>query len=293
MKIQLSSEFKVGLTVIVSTLILIFGIIWGKEFRIKTNKYHLDVMFDKVGGLVPGDPVTVNGVREGKVLNVGWQGRKVLCNIEVNDHVQLYEDATFIVISAELLAGMKIEVFPGESNRRINLSHQPFEGEYGGRIVDVGIVFGELAEDFSSLSYRIDTTVTMINGMLYSGDLQENIQNSVSNLNKMTNELRTIPGELKNTLKILDTTTMQLNTLLENNGDGINTTVKNLSLISTRLDTISLSTQDLLQKINNQEGTLGRMVYDTTLYSNLTKTLVSIDSLARQIKQDGLDIDLF
>ena len=292
MKIQLSNEFKVGITVIISTLILIFGIIWGKEFRIKTNKYHLDVMFDKVGGLVPGDPVTVNGVREGKVTNVGWQGRKVLCTVEVNDHVQLYEDATFIVISSELLAGMKIEVFPGESNRRINLSHQPFE-EYGGRIVDVGIVFGELAENFPALSFRIDTTVTMINGMLHNGALQDDIKSSVSNLNKMTNDLRTFPGELKNTLKILDTTTMQLNTLLENNGEGINTTVRNLSLISTRLDTISLSTQSLLQKINNQEGTLGRMVYDTTLYSNLTKTLVSIDSLAKQIKQDGLDIDLF
>ena len=127
-----STEFKVGLTVLISTAILILGIIWGKEFSFETNKYEIQVVFVNIGGMVPGDPVTVNGVREGKIKHIGWQDRKVLCTLEINDYVQIYEDAEFVVISAELLAGMKVEINPGKSQNHINLAHQPFEGRYGG-----------------------------------------------------------------------------------------------------------------------------------------------------------------
>ena len=115
MDLKNNIEFRVGLTVIISTLILIFGIIWGKEFRIKSNKYQVDLIFDNVGGMIPGDPVTVNGLREGKVAELGWHDRMVLVKIELNDRVQLYEDAEFIIVSAELLAGMRVEIFPGQS----------------------------------------------------------------------------------------------------------------------------------------------------------------------------------
>jgi len=175
MKRVFSTEFKVGLTIIVSTLILIFGIIWGKEFRIHTDKYQINVLFDKVGGMVPGDPVTVNGVKEGKILQIGWQDRQVLCTLELNDRIQLYEDATFTVVSAELLAGMKVEIEVGHSAKKINLSLQPFRGAYGGRIVDVGMVIGDLATDMSRLSFRIDSTISMINALLTKGSLQKDL----------------------------------------------------------------------------------------------------------------------
>ena len=35
MDLKITTEFKVGLTVIIATLILIFGIIWGKGFQLK------------------------------------------------------------------------------------------------------------------------------------------------------------------------------------------------------------------------------------------------------------------
>jgi phospholipid/cholesterol/gamma-HCH transport system substrate-binding protein len=181
MKKVLTTEFKVGLTVIISILILILGIIWGKEYRFVTDKYRITVLFEKVGGMVPGDPVTVNGVKEGKILKIDWHERQVLCTLEINNSVQLYDDAEFSVISAELLAGMKVEIFPGKSDKKINLSKQPFKGKYGGRIVDVGLVIGALSEDMSALTYRIDTTVSMVNDLLKKGNLQSDLKNALSN----------------------------------------------------------------------------------------------------------------
>lgn len=297
MKKVLTTEFKVGLTVIISILILILGIIWGKEYRFVTDKYRITVLFEKVGGMVPGDPVTVNGVREGKILDIGWHARQVLCTLEINNSVQLYDDAEFSVISAELLAGMKVEIFPGKSDKKINLSKQPFKGKYGGRIVDVGLVIGELSEDMSALTFRIDTTVSMVNDLLEKGNLQSDLKNTLSNLNDISDQLKdmfdTGSGKFKNAVANFENLTEKINDLVNNNEQAVGSAINNLNLISGRLDTISASMQMLLKKVENKEGTLGKMVYDSTLYNNLTKTLSSIDSLAKAIKQDGLDIDLF
>ncbi len=290
---KLNTEYKVGITVLISTAILILGIIWGKEFRIKTNKYNLQIMFENVGGLVPGDPVTVNGVREGKVVEVGWKDRNVLCIIELNDHVQLYEDATFTVTSSELLAGMKIEIYPGRSNRHINLSKQPFVGKYGGRIVDVGLIMGDLAGDMSRLSYRLDSTVTMINNFLKAGNLQENLQSSLANINDITTDFKELPADIKEITKEIKLAVNHLNNFVDKNSASMDTTIFTLTRLSARFDSMSLSLYDIIHKIENQEGSLGKMVYDTTLYYNLNKTLKSIDSLSLQIKNKGLDIDLF
>jgi len=293
MKKIATTEFKVGLTIITATLILLFGIIWGKGFRLKTNKYQISILFDNVGGMVKGDPVTVNGVKEGKVLNIAWQGRKVLCTIELNDHVQLYEDATFTIVSAEILAGMKIEIFPGNSPKHINLSLQPFNGKYGGRIVDVGMTIGKLADDMSALSFRIDTTVIRINKFLAGETLQNNVKASLANLNKVSASLTVLPYQVGRTLNHLDTTVIALNMMVKQNEKQFGKTIKNLSAISTKLDTVSGSLKNVMNKIENRQGTLGKLVNDTTLYNNLSRTLLRVDSLAKQIKDSGLDLNFF
>ena len=184
-----STEFKVGFTVILATAILVIGIILGKGFKFEPDKIEIRVKFDKIGGMVAGDPVTVNGVREGKVLDVYTSDREVIALLALSDQVQLYEDATFIVVSAELLAGMRVEIHPGFSDQKINMAKQPFNGTYGGRIVDVGLTIDALARNLSELTFNLDTTVTMVNTLLKKGELQDNITKTVSNLDRVSASL--------------------------------------------------------------------------------------------------------
>lgn len=293
MKPLLTTEFKVGLTVIIATLILIFGIIWGKEFRLTTNKFPLSIVFENVGGIVPGDPVMVNGVKEGKVLDISWLEREVLVKIEISNHVSLYKDATFTITSLELLAGMKIEIDPGSSETRINMSQQPFKGNYGGQMVDIGLTINDLARDVNSLTLRLDTTIIMINQLLSTGTLQEDLSKTLANLNAISSQMKSLPKDLNQSLTNFDEAVDDFSMVVQNNETGIHSTLQNINVITSRLDTVSTSLKVVMGQIENQEGTLGKMVYDPALYNNLSKALVTIDSLAQQIKKDGLDIDLF
>ncbi len=288
-----STEFKVGLTVIIATFILVYGIIWGKGFRLKTNKYKIQIEFDNVGGLVPGDPVTVNGVKEGKVLHIDWKGRKIICTAEINDEVKLYEDATFTIISAELLAGMKIEINPGKSNREINMAKQPFRGKYGGRIVDVGMTMDRLARDISGLTFRLDSTTSLLNSILRKGDVERNFNSILGNLNQASRQFKVIPDSLNKTLRNLNRSVSQINALIAENRQPLKSSLKDMQRITKQADSISVSLKMIMKNIEKKQGTLGKLVYDSTLYQNLNKTLLSIDSLTERLRKKGLKLSLF
>ena len=288
-----STELKVGLTVVLATFILVYGIIWGKGFRLKTNKYHLQLVFDNVGGMVPGDPVTVNGVKEGKVVAIDWKGRQVLVTIELNDRVKLYEDATFTIISAELLAGMKVEIFPGHSHKKLNLAKQPFHGKYGGRIVDVGLTIDKLAQDMSTLTFRLDTTTALINSLLRSGQLQKNIASTLKNLNSMSAGFKTMPDTLSATLSQLNAAIKKINLLVDENRKPLAASLKEIQSMGQNINKLTAQLNKTMKAIEAQQGTLGKVVYDSTLYKNLNKTLLSVDSLTNRLRKKGLKLSLF
>ncbi len=288
-----STEFKVGLTVIIATFILVYGIIWGKGFRLKTNKYKIQIEFNNVGGMVPGDPVTVNGVKEGKVLRIDWKGRKIIVTAELNEDVPLYEDATFTIVSAEILAGMKIEIFPGKSNKKINMARQPFKGKYGGRIVDVGMTIDKLAKDISGLTFRLDSTTAMLNSILRKGEVERNVNSILGNLNQTSVRFKVLPDSLKKTLNNLNQSVSQINALVAENRKPLKSSLQNMQRVTKQVDSLSASLKTIMQNIEQGNGTLGKLVYDSTLYRNLNKTLHSVDSLADRLRKKGLKLSLF
>ncbi len=288
-----STEFKVGLTVVIATFILVYGIIWGKGYSLKTHKHQLQLVFDNIGGMVPGDPVTVNGVKEGKVVNIDWKGRDVLVTIELDDRVKLYEDATFTIISAELLAGMKVEIFPGRSERRLNLAKQPFHGKYGGRIVDVGLTIDKLAQDMSALTFRLDTTTALINSLLRTGQLQENITSTLENLNAISAGFASLPDTLSETLTQLNAAIRNVNRLINENRQPVASSLKELESMGKNINQLTQNLNKTLKEIQTQRGTLGKVMYDSTLYNNLNKTLLTVDSLADRLRKKGLKLSIF
>ncbi|MCD6374020.1 MAG: MCE family protein [Caldisericaceae bacterium] len=288
-----STEIKVGLTVVVATFILVYGIIWGKGYRLHINKYQLQLLFDNVGGMVPGDPVTVNGVKEGKVLSIDWQDRDVLVTIELNDRVKLFEDASFIIISAELLAGMKVEIDPGKSNKKLNLAKQPFRGKYGGRIVDVGLTIDKLAQDMSSLTFRLDTTTALINDLLKSGHLQKSITSTLNNLDQLSADFAPVPDSLKTTINRLNMAINQINQMIGENRKPLNASLQEIQAMGKNINQLTSQLNKTMKEIESQRGTLGKVVYDSTLYKNLNKTLLTVDSLARRLRKKGLKLSLF
>ena len=64
-------RFRVGLVVLIALLFLVFGVLMvGKRRHLFTAKLPYHTQFDSAAGLVSGNPVRLNGVTVGNVLEV-------------------------------------------------------------------------------------------------------------------------------------------------------------------------------------------------------------------------------
>jgi phospholipid/cholesterol/gamma-HCH transport system substrate-binding protein len=98
---------------------------------------------------------------------------------------------------------------------------------------------------------------------------------------------------LEKTADDLYYTSSEIKGLMEKNKGKIQSSVDNFTTASAKLDTLtttlsslSVSLKNLTQKIESGEGTLGKLVNDSTLYIDLKKTTRNVDELITDIKKN-------
>ena len=61
---------KVGMTIVVSLILVLWGVAFLKDLKFGLETNDLSVYFADVNGLKEGDPVSVNGVTKGKINKI-------------------------------------------------------------------------------------------------------------------------------------------------------------------------------------------------------------------------------
>jgi len=118
-------EFKVGLLIIVSSLILAGFIFVLGNFSLRSG-FDIQVDFNYVGSLQPGAPVKVSGIKVGKVKSVDFHGgamdpalnKRVQVRVTawIEDRVRdsIRKDAEYFINTAGVLGEQYLEIVPGK-----------------------------------------------------------------------------------------------------------------------------------------------------------------------------------
>src|SRR5688572_22712527 len=121
---QRSLEFKVGLMILVSAVILAGFIFVLGNFSLRSG-FNIYVDYDYIGSLQPGAPVKVSGIKVGKVTDVAFWGGKedpklgkrvqVRLTVWIEDRVRdsIRSDAEFFINTAGVLGEQYLEIVPG------------------------------------------------------------------------------------------------------------------------------------------------------------------------------------
>jgi len=88
------TEIKVGISLLVSIVILMWVIAWAKNVDIFSDKKELTISFNSVAGLTAGDQVAVNGVKKGYVESITLDGNTVLVNTILDEDVDIRSAAS-------------------------------------------------------------------------------------------------------------------------------------------------------------------------------------------------------
>ena len=114
------SEIKVGIFVFVAFFIVILTVFWVKGFLIEKSQRDMSVYFSNLSGLNVGDPVSVNGVKKGKVVDIDLEGDSVKVKFSIEKEIKIKKDYTIEVAILELMGGKQLYIVPGKSNEEIN-----------------------------------------------------------------------------------------------------------------------------------------------------------------------------
>jgi len=298
MKDQSKTEIKVGIMVIVGTLVFLWIIGWAKNFSISVSEKFLEVKFPTVAGLELDDPVTVNGVRKGTVQDFKIEPGDVIVKIKLDPDVDLRKDAAFSVSMLDLMGGKKINIYPGSSPEEIDYSKVQ-QGQFQADIATIMSMLGSMQGDLNNTVKDVKITLTSLNNYLTDQQLNENIKSSVANLKELTNKLNILVEQNKDDLKKITSNTVQLTDdakdLLHENREKIKNSITELGTVLMRTDSLMIKFNKLADETTNRNNNLGKILYDENLYKNLTETLSQVKEMTKmiidQLKGEGLNVD--
>jgi len=113
-------DISTGLFVLLGFAAILFLVtqITNREFSLRNESYRLQALFENVGGLKPGAPVSMAGVTIGRVESIGYDMTlfKAVVTLRIDAHYdQIPNDSDAGILTAGLLGGQYVGISPGGS----------------------------------------------------------------------------------------------------------------------------------------------------------------------------------
>lgn len=295
---------KVGITIVLSLIILLWGIAFLKDLKFGLETNELVVYFSDVNGLKEGDPVSVNGVTKGKITKIELApGDSVKVDFSLSKEVTLRKDYDVSVAMIELMSGKQIYIKPGVSKEVADIT-KPLVGAKTNDIVGLIGTMNEVGEDVKVITRKLDTamtkmavTVDNINSIVGDDGLKSNIKGAASNFNLASRNLNLMLADTRNSINSL---TVKLNNIATNVDNTvtdtkpeIKETMQDVRVLTARLDSLTINLNNLVLGANDSNSTVGKLLTEDEMYDNINKALLNINKLVKKIEKDGIRLKLF
>lgn len=290
-----SKELQVGAALVLAILIFLFGVRYFQGIPVFSGTYDLFTTFDNAGGLVSGNPVTVNGVNVGLVKEVGLAdgSQSARVRFQVDKGTEIPEGSTASVAGIAALGSVQLAISPGPVTNPLLEDGDALPGQSGD-------LLGSLTDRAPALVDRADTLLATANltfgqaqTLLAStqGDIQQTLAALSRSANTLDRLLRAEQQRLDNVLANFEQLSGNLNTFTAENQDSLAQTVQHINAALFRLDTnlasletTTASLNAIMGKVERGEGTLGLLVNDESLYYQIDSTFNNLNSLIDDFK---------
>lgn len=284
-------EIKVGILAAVCLFLLFFGFNFLKGVNIfsPTNSYH--GTFHNLHGLEEQAAVYILGHKVGQVDRLHYDFTRdsaFTVDISIRKDISLPEGTTMALVSDGLLGGMAIELQLGTPTSDPSLKGRESSIPHGAYLPTsyvpglVESLQGELLAHVDEAVQNVDSLVAALRTQV-EGD---HIKSSLENVDRISGDLTSVSSDLKHMMnnqvpRIInnaDTAVANLNTVVAD--------IKAADLKATvaRVDNAVDNVNGLVTDVRSQEGTIGQLIYNKSLYNHIDATVISADSLLTDLK---------
>lgn len=292
---KFSKEVKIGVFVVSVLVVSFFVINYLRGKDIFNKEIELVSRYDNVEGLVPSAPVFIKGYKAGKVAEVEYQPEtddfKVTCS--VMKEFRIPSDSKMTIYAVDIMGGKGVKIDLGVSETLVvdgsELAPAKEAGLLDGLAEGVGPLLSKLGNTLDSLS----VTVAGVNAML-SDSNQTAISNTLAHLERTMKSVNgiasTIDGKSAELVALVDNLA-SLSAKFGSIADKADGAMTGVSSIVTKIDETDIaglvsSFKNLLEKINDPDGTVGKLLVDGSVYDSVDELLNDVDSLIKKIEEN-------
>lgn len=294
---KISNESKVGIFAAISITILILGYNYlkGRDLFTRTRTYY--AVFSTVDGLIPSNPVMINGYRIGQVSDVtlltGSDSLKLLVEIEVKSEINVPINSIIKVVTPNPLEGKRIELVLGD-DKRLSANRDTLLGMMEPSLVEnLNQITAPLREQVKSILMGLDSSFNGESGAA----LREALQQFPITINRINSTLAAVESTVDTRVAELLDNAVRIEHMILDNEATLKGTMTNLKSFSDTLNAIQLqntmkrandvlaSLDTTLNNINQGKGTLGQLAQNRELYDQMENVSRDLDALLKDLKE--------
>jgi len=289
--LKLSREIKTGIIVVAGIVAFIFGLSYLKSSPLFENHKTFYAVYDNVGGLKPGTQVSINGFNVGNITDIRFKddSGKLLVTLTVNNDFEFSENSIAELFDTGIIGGKAVQIVPVFDKAPIAKSGDTLESKVKPGITEL------VQQKLTPLQMKIEGAVSHADTLLMNMNqvlddpTKRRLQETITSLNQT---VKSFKGSADNLNLLLDNNKMQLDSSLKN----VSHITSNFSKLSdslvnsdlggtlTEFKTTVNKLNSILAKIENGEGTLGKLQQDDALYDNLAAASKELDLLLQDFR---------
>lgn len=290
---NISKEVKTGILAVVAICLLIYGYSFLKGSNIFSNERVFHVSYNNVAGLAVSAPVTVNGYIIGKVKKIDFANKQggLIVTFALDKEFEFSKSSLVEIYSTSFIGGNALAIIPKYDDNDIAQTGDTLNG-----IIQVGML-ETLTSGLKPLEKRIYQTLSGLDSLLnnfntiLNDNSKRNLEEAIASLNSTMSSFEkasaNLDGLLNENKPKLDSTFTYLETTSENLAqftDSLNQV--DIKGLATNLEETLSSFNSMMTKIDNGEGSIGKLVNDEELYNNLEGASKELEELLRDLKEN-------
>jgi len=313
------NEVVVGAVILLSILLVVAGTIWLKGNAFGKEQIEVKARVPEAGQLLKGGKVKLRGVGIGRVEDIALEpgSRGVIVTMRVDREVTLPEDPVALLSPESMFGDWQVQIYPRSSYPQYPYAESPDPKVLPGySLPDISrltAVADQIASNLASLSARFEQAFTT--------ETAQNVRDAIENIQKVSEQLTGLisrqnnyadefanslaetsaalgdaaataqrafaefesavgGGKLTSIVANVERTTLTADSLSR----VLLRTTQDLRVAAASADTTFRAIGEIAQHVNRGEGTLGKLVRDTSMYFRLLETNAEVQALLRDMR---------
>lgn len=271
-----SNEFKVGLLGIVAT-VLGGGLISRVDDRPRgtADTYTLYAYLDSADGVYPSTQVTVAGVPVGSVRKVVLEQDQALVTLDITSGAVLPLDSTGELRMEGVLGDKVFRILPGVADEPMTDGDVLETRTVGPDIDQLTAKVTKITEDVAAITGTLRTYVE-------DQGTKDAVDATVQNIRLLTEQIRELTeanrAQVDTIARNLSETSGTLNDVVSRTAASVQDELVAIEEATRKLDSALASIESIAAKVDEGQGTLGRLVNEDETISEIDATITQLQT---------------